>query len=178
MAKQLSQAEKIHQRLSQDLPINSKVAKAIVKDPYAQNGESIQVLRSVRDDPLAGMHARQQIDDAQFVAGRRWQAHFEGAEVGLIRAIDPAKEFVDGGNFPDPLPDRKVEAMAALREADKALGWEGRAIVRTVLGDRLTVNEAAHARGARSEAEIKYVGRRFRECLETLAVLWGFAGRT
>lgn len=176
MAKR-SQAEKVHDRLSQDLPINSRVAIAIVQDPYSQIGEKIQVTRSIRDDPLAGMHSRQQIDDAQLVAGRKWQAHHEGAEVGLIRAIDPAKEFVDGGQFPDPLPDSKIKALEALRAADEALGWEGKMIVRSILGDRLSIAQTANARGGRTEVEIKYVGKRFRECLETLAILWGFAGK-
>lgn len=177
MAKR-SQAEKVHDRLSRDLPINSRVAIAIVDDPLATTlGEKIQVTRSIRDDPLAGMHARQQISDHQLVAGRRWQAHHEGAEVGLLRAIDPAKEYVDGGQFPDPLPDSKIKALEALREADDALGWEGKTIIRAILGDRLTVVEATMARGGRSETDIKYVGKRFRECLETLAVLWGFASR-
>lgn len=172
-----TQAQKVHDRLSRDLPRGSRVAIAIVQDPYSDIGEKIQVTRSIRDDPLAGMHSRQQIDDAQLVAGRKWQAHHEGAEVGLLRAIDPAKEFVDGGQFQDPLPDSKIKALEALREADDALGWEGKTIIRAILGDRLTIVEATMARGGRSEVDIKYVGRRFRECLETLAVLWGFAGK-
>lgn len=169
-------AQTVHSRLSQDLPINSRVSIAIVKDPYSQVGEQIRVLRSVRDDPLAGMFSRSQIDQAQLEAGRRWQKHHEESEIGSIRAIDPGKEAVDGGRMPEALSDRQIDAFRALAIADAKLGQEGCALVRDVLGHRLTIAAAAHKRGMSGESEMKYIGKRFRECLETLAVLWEFAG--
>lgn len=168
----------IHERMSQDLPINSIVSVAIVKDPYSSFGENIQVLRSVRDDPLAGMFSRSQIDHAQLEAGREWQRHHENSEIGSIRAIDPGKEAVDGGRMPEPITDRQAKAVRQLKIADAKLGQEGSALVRDILGSRLSVTEAAHKRGMKGDADIKYIGKRFRECLELLAVLWGFAGET
>ncbi len=169
---------KVHDRRSIDLPINSRVAVAIVPDPYSTIGEQITVLRSTRDDPLAGMAARNQIDAAQLAAGREWQRHHENSEVGSIRAIDPTKEAVDGGRLPDPITQKQIGAFYQLHEAKMALGREGDGLVRDILGARMSIRLAAEARGCHGDLEIKYIGRRFRECLETLAVLWGFAGRT
>lgn len=166
----------VHERMSADLPINSRVSIAIVKDPYSNFGEQIRVLRSVRDDPLAGMFSRSQIDQAQLEAGREWQRHHENSEIGSIRAIDPGKEAVDGGRMPEPITDRQTKAFRQLAIADAKLGQEGCALVRDVLGYRLSITAAAQKRGMVGESEVKYIGKRFRECLETLAILWGFAG--
>lgn len=176
MAKR-SQAVKVHDRMSSDLPINSVVSVAIVQDPYSTTGERIQVLRSVRDDPVAGMHARGQVDDAQLAAARKWQALHEGAEIGSISAIDPGKEAVDGGRIPEPITDRQIKAIRGLAEADKRLGHDGKALVMDILGRRIGIREAAEKRGEFTRSGWEYTGKRFRECLESLAILWGFAGK-
>lgn len=156
---------------------NAQLARDLVDDPL-ERGAKRQILRSVRDDPLAGMYSRSQIDDAQFRAGRMWQGCYESASIGSIQAIDPTKEAVDGGRMRDMLTDRQSRAMAELRGADRALGLEGAALIRDVLGvERLAISAAAAKRGCTSQAEVKYIGRRFRESLETLAVHWGFAAR-
>ncbi len=166
---------RIHERLSEDLPINSSVSIAIVDDPL-ERGAKLKVLRSIRDDPLAGLHSRQQIDDAQLAAGREWQRHFEGAAVGQIRAIDPTKDAVDGGRFPDPLTDKFSKSIKELELAAIALGHEGAALVMDILGQRISIRDAAEKRGLFTKSGWEYTGRRFRECLESLARLWGYAG--
>src|SRR5690242_5172038 len=167
------QPEKIHDRRTTDLPINSMVSVAIVADPYSDKGEKIEVLRSIRDDHLAGMHSRGQIDDAQLLAGRKWELHLEGAQIGNIRAIDPTKEAVDGGGMREALTDKQIAAFAQLHEASVELGSVGNSLIRDILGERLSVAQAAARRGYNAEREINYLGRRFRECLESLARLWG-----
>lgn len=166
--------DKIHERLSRDLPINSVVSVTVVDDPYSR-GEKIQVIRSVRNDALAGLHARTYIDDAQFAAGRKWENLFERAEIGSIRAIDPTREAVDGGQIPEPITDHQIAALRKLDEAHKWLGRDGYEIVFSVLGERRLLKEAAEYRGFVTAREIDYFSRRFRECLEALARLWGFA---
>lgn len=168
--------EKVHQRMTSDAPINSVLGVKVVDDPY-EMGSKLQVLVSLRDDPLAGMYSRGQIDDAQLAGGRKWQRHYEEAEIGGIRAIDPTKEAVDGGRIPEPITDRQIIAFRELTRADKELGQEGRALIRDILGGRMSVSQAAVRRGLTRQREIDYVGYRFRECLDTLAVLWNFAGR-
>lgn len=170
-------AQKIHDRMAADLPINSQVSIAIVKDPYSCVGDKIQVLRSTRDDPLAGLYARSQIDDAQLAAGRKWQAYYESGQVGSIRAIDPTKEAVDGGRIPEPITDHQIKALRKLDEAHKWLGNDSYGIVFTVLGERLMLKEAAQKHSFVTAREIDYFSRRFKDSLEQLAKLWGFAPR-
>jgi hypothetical protein len=166
-----------HDRKSTDLPINAVVAPVVVDDPFSNRGEKIEVMRSLRDDPLAGMFSRAQIDDAQYRAGRQWQSFHEQSAIGALGAIDPTKEAVDGGRMRDVLTDKQAKAIMELRRIEPVLGMEGAALVRDVLGARMSIAVAAARRGCMSEAEAKYIGRRFRESLETLAVHWGFAGK-
>ncbi len=164
--------ERIHDRLSHDLPLNSVVAPVTIRD---HEGDQIRVLRSLRDDPLAALFARQQIDDAQYLAGRKWQALFEMSGIGAVRAIDPTREAVDGGRMPEMLTEAHREAVKRMAVLGRALGLEGDALVRDVLGLGYSLEKAAIVRGTTSEREQRYLGRRLRECLDTLAIELGFA---
>lgn len=168
-------AEKIHDRRSRDLPINARVAIDVVSDPYSHSGEKIQVLRSIRDDPLARMYVRSQIDSAQFTAGRHWQKMYDLCEVGGASSIDPAKEAVDGGRLPEAITDEQMVAFRVLNGVQKALGEDGSALVRGVLGRGFMIAQIAEAWGLNSRRETEYLGMRFRECLERMAVHWGYA---
>lgn len=169
-------SQTVHDRKATDGLRNAIVGTVVVDDPWAAiAGERIVVVRSLRDDPLAGLHDRRQIDEAQFLAGRHWQRVYELCEVGGARAIDPTKEAVDGGRFPEPLSDKAAKALLELRTAARALGQEGEAIVRDVLGAGLSLVQCAHKRDAISTRDMLYIGRRLRECLETLAVTFGYA---
>lgn len=152
-----------------------EVAPVMVEDPHAP-ADKIVALRTLRDDPLAALHHNKMIDDAQYQAGRHWQLAYESADIGTIRSIDLSRERVDGGCGPElTVNDRTSRGLAELAKATTALGLEGEAIVRDVLGERMTFAVAAARRGLATEAERKYIGRRFRECLETLALVYGYA---
>ena len=169
------QNAKIHDRLATDLVRNAEVGTVTVDDPY-EVGAKIVAFRSLRDDTLAYMHQHKQIDDAQLRGGRDWQRDCELSEVGGARAIDPTKEAVDGGGFAySGITDAQSRALASLARASRMLGMEGEAIVRDVLGSHLTVAQAAIKRGLVSEREVHYLGRRLRECLDTLALVYGYA---
>jgi hypothetical protein len=169
-------AEKVHDRRSQDLLKNARVAIDEVDDPYAINpGDKIVVLRSTRNDPLADMKSKNQIDQCDYVAGRHWQAAYENAELGNVRAIDPGKESVDGGRLPEMLTDQQRRAVQDLNAASVALGPEGNALVVDVLAKGWSISQAALQRGRTSERDKLYVGARFRECLSTLAKRFGYA---
>lgn len=159
---------RIYQRLATDLPINSVVSRTVVDDPY-EKGAELVVNASLRDDPLRAMFAKKQIDSAQFQAGRKWQSLAEAAEVGSVAAIDPAKEAVDGGRHCEPITDHQIAAIEKIKAADECLGKDGAILIRDVLMRRLPINKAALMRGLRTQRDIDYLGRRFRECLETLA---------
>jgi len=166
-----------HDRRAIDLPINSKVAPMVADDPY-ERGAKITVVRSLRDDPLAAMHNARQIDQAQFIAGRHWQRAFELAEVRSVRAVDLTHERVDGGSIPQAtISDAQVRAFGDLTRAMNALGQEGESLIRDFLGQGWTLRDIAARRGAHSERERGYIGWRLRECLNTLAVEFGYAGK-
>lgn len=163
----------VHDRRAQDLLRNAQVAPVVVDDPY--DGSSIKVFRSTRHDPLADMKAKNQIDQCDYVAGRHWQAAYENAEIGHVKAIDPSKEAVSGGRMPEVLTPCQMRAVQDLRAARTALGPEGEALVMDILGKGWSVKEAALHRGRTSEHDRRYVGTRFRECLTTLAKRFGYS---
>lgn len=164
-----------HDRIATDLPINARVAPILADDPY-EHGAKITVIRSLRDDPLAAMHNAKQIDESQFVAGRHWQRAYELSEIGGVRAIDPTREAVDGGQIAQiTITDSQIKAFGDLKRAIIVLGMEGESLIRDVLALHLTVAQAADKRGLFSEMARKYLGRRFRECLDTLAIEFGYA---
>ena len=168
-----------YDRRSSDLLINAIVAETVVDDPLELGG-SLTVMRSLRDDPLAHLHDRKFIDDAQFMAGRSWQAHYERSGIGGVRAIDFTKEAVDGRRFMDALCDMQQAAVNRLARMDKELGQEGCALIRDVLGKGWGLSQCASARGLNHKTgsrDMDYLGRRLRECLDTLAVELGFAGK-
>lgn len=170
------QAEKIHQRMSADLPINSRVAVAIVDDPYSQVGEKIQVLRSVKKDPLADMLSRGVIDQALYLAGRKWQALYERRMVGTVGAIDPTKEAVDGGKMRDPLTDRQMLATDELHRANLVLGRVGKNLMVDLLGECMSMTAMGEKYDCRTGRRMNFLSIRIRECLEDLGKLWGFIG--
>jgi hypothetical protein len=165
---------RIHDRQSHDLLKNARVTPVEVDDPYEQ-GAKIMVLRSTRHDPLADMMAKKQIDQCDYVAGRHWQAAYENAEIGHVRAIDPSKEAVDGGRIPEVLTDQQRRAVQDLKAARAALGPEGYALIVDVLAKGWSISQAAAERGRFKERERLYVGSRFKECLSTLAKRFGYA---
>ena len=168
------ETERVHDRRASDTNRNALVGTVVVDDPLAAF-EKIVVFRNLRDDPLAAMQTAGQVDTAQYYAGRHWQKCYELSEMGGARAIDPTKEAVDGGRFPEPLSDAKCRALGDLAKAMKVLGLEGGAIIGDVLGRHMTLAMAADSRGLTTQRERDYIGRRFRECLDTLAIAFGYA---
>lgn len=164
---------KVHDRRATDLLRNAQVAVIEIDDPY-ERGAKIVAIRSTRNDPLAALHARNHIDEAQYHGGRAFQHDFETAERGP-RAIDPSKEAVDGGMMPEPLTDHQRDAVVRLARADRKLGENGSILTRNVLIHGMTVKQIGEVRGQSSEIELKYIGQRFRECLDCLALVYGFA---
>ncbi|MCC6984437.1 MAG: hypothetical protein IT535_14305, partial [Bauldia sp.] len=120
-------------------PYNTEVASMEVTDPYstALRPERITVTRTLRDDPLARLHARRQIADADYLAGRKWQALYERAELGRLMGVDMFRESVDAAPaIPAGTTDERLRAARELARLDRALGIEGCAIVRDVLAFR------------------------------------------
>jgi hypothetical protein len=166
---------RVHDRRSRDLPRNAEVVAVEVDDPLAlEPGEKIVTLRSIRNDPLGRMHSHRQVDEAQYHGGRAFQADWERAERGP-QAVDPTREYVDGGRAREPITERQRKAVLRLNRAERELGADGSALVHEVLILGMTMEQVGQRRALRSQRWIDYFARRFRECLDRLAMIYGFA---
>lgn len=168
-------AAPVHDRRATDLLRNAQVGAMEVDDPMGlELGDRIVTLRNLRDDPLARLHDRRQIDEVQYQGGRAFQEDFETAERGP-QAIDPSKEYVDGGRMPEPITERQRKAVLRLNRANRELGLDGSALALAVLVHRQTFAQLMRDRDLVGERWERYFGMRFRECLDRLARLYGFA---
>ena len=165
---------KIHDRRSRDLPRNAEVAAVEVDDPLAlEPGEKIVTLRSIRNDPLARLHSHRQIDEAQYQGGRAFQNDWEKAERGP-QAVDPSREYVDGVQIREPITEGQRKAVLRLNRAERELGADGSALVHDVLVQGMTMEQIGQRRGLCTQRWKDYFSRRFCECLDRLALIYGF----
>jgi hypothetical protein len=169
---------KIYDRRSREVPFNAEVADVEVDNPLALDpGEKIMAVRSIRSDPLGRLHAHHQIDEAQFRGGRAFQNDWERAERGL-QAMDPTRECVDGARTREPVTESQRQAVLRLNGVERELGTDGAALVHDVLVLGLTMDEIGQRRAVRTQRWNDYFSRRFRECLDRLALIYGFATET
>jgi hypothetical protein len=168
---------KVHDRRSRDLPRNVEVAAVEVDDPLAlEPGEKIVTLRSIRNDPLGKLHSHRQLDEAQYQGGRAFQSDWEKAERGP-QAVDPTREYVDGTRSREAITEGQRKAVLRLNRAERELGADGAALVHEVLILGMTMEQIAQQRALPGQRWIDYFARRFRECLDRLAMIYGFATR-
>lgn len=164
-----------HDRRSRDLPRNAEVAAIEVDDPLGlEPGDKIVTLRSIRSDPLGRMHSHRHVDEAQYQGGRAFQADWEKAERGP-QAVDPTREYVDGGQMREPITEGQRKAVLRLNRAQRELGADGSALVHDVLILGMTMEQVGQRRGLHAQRWNDYFARRFRECLDRLALMYGFA---
>lgn len=158
--------------------VHVDMAEIDVDDPHATKpGEKIRVLRQLRSDPLARLHSRRQIDEAQYRAGRAFQRDCETVARG-VRSLDLTKERVDGGAPGESLTDMQVRARKRLSELERVLGRTMHRVTQAVLVEGMSMeNVAQHLFNRDGEVSIKYYGRLFRDALDVLAGEYGLAGR-
>jgi hypothetical protein len=165
----------VHDRRAQDLPRNAEVAIVEIDNPLGlEPGEKIVAIRSIRNDPLARLHSHRQIDEAQYRGGRAFQDDWEKAERGP-RAVDPTREYVDGGQAREPITERQRRAVLRLNRIEHELGADGVVLVHEVLVLGLSMEQVGQRRGLRGQRWMDYFSKRFRECLDRLAQIYGFA---
>jgi hypothetical protein len=166
---------KMHDRRSRDLPRNAEVAEVKVDNPLGlEPGEKIVALRSIRNDPLGRLHSHHQIDEVQYQGGRAFQNDWEKAERGP-QAVDPAREYVDGARTREPVTEAQRKAVLRLNRIERELGADGAALVHEVLVQGMTMEQVGQRRGLRTQRWNDYFSRRFRECLDRLALIYGFS---
>jgi hypothetical protein len=165
----------VHDRRSRDLPRNADVAAVEVDDPLGLDpGDKIVTLRSLRNDPLGRMHSHHQIDEAHYQGGRAFQNDWEKAERGP-QAVDASREYVDGGQFREPITEGQRKAVLRLNRVERELGADGSALVHEILILGMTMEQIGQRHGVRGQRWLDYFARRLRECLDRLALVYGFA---
>jgi len=166
---------KVHDRRATEFNRGIELHLSVVEvdDPY-EVGAKILSVRSNRNDPLGRLHTHHQIDEAQYQAGRRFQEDFETAERGP-RAIDPSKEYVDGGMLPEPITEAQRKAALKLKAAFAALGLDGSALVHDVLIHGFSFKQIAEARRFSGRRWEEFFGTSFQLCLHKLSYVYGFA---
>jgi hypothetical protein len=130
-------------------------------------------------DILWQLLSRRQIDQPMFNAGRHWQqCRYLAEGIGTIMGLDTTREPVDTCTNATRalITDRQQRAREWLIEAELALGPFGARLVESVLWKSIDnkihpITSAAAERGMVSQRGVEYIGRRFRECLETLVDL-------
>jgi hypothetical protein len=188
---QLAQQRRVHDRTSALIPHNAKIVIDEVDDPYGQvefaeyddkrgelqsNGKpKITVVRSIRGDPLGALKAQGAIDEVQYIAGLMWSWAYTRASLGPLKGIDLAADRISGVVGHHPSVDTVKRALGLLRAAERALGYDGATLVEEIIGQGRTLAAAADARGLSTKSGREYIGRRFRECLDCLAVVFGCA---
>lgn len=139
---------------------------------------TITVIRSLKDDPLGRMHARHQIDQAEYLAGRAYQECFVKAQLAY-HGSDIGGVGGSNGNRTEPLTETRQRALQKLRVIDQALakrhGTEGVLLVRDILGEGYSVEAAARRRASQSERSTRSWGWLFRRCLSVIAFKLGYS---
>jgi hypothetical protein len=143
----------------------------------SKSGEKILAIRSIRSDPLGRLHAHHQIDEAQYRGGRAFQNDWERAERGP-QAMDPTRDYVDGTRTLELVTDSQRQAVLRLNRVERELGTDGAALVHDVLILGLTMDQIGARRAVRTQRWNDYFARRFRECLDRLALIYGFVTET
>ena len=75
----------------------------------------------------------------------------------------------------EPITERQRKAVLRLNRAEHELGADGSALVHEVLVLGMTMEQIGERRGVRGQRWSDYFARRFRECLDRLALMYGFA---
>ena len=165
----------IYDRRTTDKLKDAQLAPQEVDDPLGlEPGDKIIVMRSIRKDPLAAMHSRGDIDEAQYLGGRRFQQYFEDAEQGP-RAIDSSAPYVDCSRVDRTNSPKVSKALDELAKAHDYLGADGSAIMHDILIYGLTMVQIARKRGFKEQSWADHFGRRAREHLHEIAFVYGFA---
>jgi len=126
-------------------------------------------------DPLADHFARGRIGQAQFWAGREFQEHFGIAD----RRSEDRAYTLDHleRERPGTLTDDQLAAWKWLAKCYRQLGADGSALFHDVLIRAMTAKQIVESRGRTGQGWERYFTRRFWECLNTLAAVYGFSKR-
>lgn len=148
-----------------------EIGARVVDDPY-EPGNKITVPANVRHDPLARMYNQKEIDDAQYLAGEKLRMCIEKAGGTGAAAADWTRPFVDHSVSFKEVALTQLQAGRELKRAHAMLGFQNYRLVHGVVFDGLNGSLIAQARGHIHDR--KAVKAVVRDCLEQLAIMWGY----
>lgn len=148
----------------------------MVSDPL-EPGQRYSAVVNVRESSIDHMASRGRINTAQSEAGQRFRKLWEMAAVGRNQAMDPSKEFVDGGAAMDPISDGLVKASLELAKILRVAGPVGSSLLISLVGEGKRIEDTAKdwskaggaVKGERAEG---YVTARMIEALDGLVTFW------
>ena len=115
------------------------------------------------------------VDEAEFIAAKRSCAVYETIGGAGARAIDYGRQQVDGGQIAQSVTEAQLYASQTLHQMLKVLGSEGYHLTLNLTGAGLWPRDLAGEDEQRQRS--RYIGERFKECLDVLAVHWGLKQR-
>ena len=119
-----------------------ELGERTIDDPLEPGARMVATV-NVRESAVAHMVSRRRLNASQEAAGERFRQLWERAAIGRSRAIDPAKEAVDGGKIGDPMTDDMVRAARELDKALKSVGPAASSILISVVGEGQRIEDAA-----------------------------------
>ncbi len=148
----------------------------VISDPL-EPGQRYTAVVNVRESSIDHMASRGRINTAQSEAGQRFRRLWEKAAVGRNQAMDPSKEFVDGGGITDPISDDLVKASVELANILRIAGPVGSQLLISLVGEGKRIEDTAKdwsraggvVKGERAEG---YVTGRMIEALDDLVSFW------
>ncbi len=166
---------------SEVIPVVAKKPKATgrrtrtekVESPFGNGFDKVD--RVV--DTITAMHRRGQLSDRQAEAAGRYRDAHDLCAGGLTGTLDPGKTF--GGSFTGREPaGGRLWAAGVMTDAGRILGRASGKAVRAVVGEGLSLTEAAkRIYGRASRASCDKVSTHLNDGLNELAEAWSLRGR-
>ena len=121
-----------------------ELAEGLVDDPY-EPGAKLRVAKNIREHPISRLAHNGQISESQRICAEVFRSKYERAVIGPLRAIDYAKERVDGGLPGEPLTAAAQEAAQWLNDCARysGCGKLGYSVLTHVCGEGRGIVETA-----------------------------------
>ncbi|MCP4407017.1 MAG: hypothetical protein GY807_04520 [Gammaproteobacteria bacterium] len=133
------------------------------------NPKRVRAAFNMKESPVMWMLARGYVTEPQAMAATEFRRLYEQMGGAGARAIDFTQEPVDGGGVTDPITDRLIDAAKALAEVQRRLGPVRYNLVEQVCGQCIFIKQLASSKWYQLK-----MSRELKNCLDILAVDWGF----
>ena len=147
-------------------PGNRPVEHVVVRDDDKRLHEVDRIVVTVE-----AMHRAGQIDRRQFQAAEAYKDAWDAMHSGMPCALDRSR--MGGGGGDGSPSDWKLWGYGQIREAGAMLGAVDAGMLNDIIGEGHTIKSYASRMGdTPTEANLKYLGKRFRDALTQLADKW------